>query len=409
MKQLDFKGYSSTEWQEFKRIHREKFWEELEQKQLRDVKIMIQDQIKVEFEMQIGASRYERTPFREDDRNGFRTRALEIKGGLITGLKIPRARELDIRFTVFDMWQRVQDKVLAAMMKAYILGKSSSCATEIIEGFGQSKFSRSYLQKLVRNFELRLKRFHSRKIKNYPYVFIDGMAVKVYDTYLKEKIVVFAMGLDNEQNKGILGWVVVDSEDMLAIRSLLIDLKYRGLVMPELFITDDSKGIISALKLEYPHTPRQLCAFHKVKNIQDHLIDISHRKDILREAYDIYDLSNTKSDALMRFHDFKLHWKEKEPEAIRLFSKNFEDTLRYFDFPEHMRITLRTNNPIEQFIGKLRSWTSKFNYFQGQINMELAIYTYILYKAGELVPEETYLETETESEVNYQIPTLLFA
>jgi transposase-like protein len=409
MKCLNFKGYSSTEWQEFKRIHREKFWEELEAKQLRDAKIMIQDQIKVEFEMQIGASRYERTPFREDDRNGFRARTLEIKGGLITGLKIPRARDLDIRFTVFDMWQRVQDKVLAAMMKAYILGKSSSSAVEIIEGFGQSKFSRGYLQKLVWNFELRLKRFHSRKIKNYPYVFIDGMAVKVYDTYLKEKIVVFAIGLDNESNKEVLGWVVVDSEDMLAIRSLLIDLKERGLIMPELFITDGSKGIISALKLEYPHTPRQLCAFHKVKNIQDDLIDISHRKDILREAYDIYELSNTKSDALIRFQDFRLRWKEKEPEAIRLFSKNFEDTLRYFDFPEHMRITLRTNNPIEQFIGKLRSWTSKFNYFQGQTNLELAIYTYILYKDGELVPEETYSETETESEVNYQIPTLLFA
>lgn len=409
MKELNFKGYSITEWREFKRIHKEKFWNELEAKQLRDAKRMIQHQINVEFDMQIGASRYQRTPFRQDDRNGTRLRSFEIRGGLITGLKIPRTRELDIRFTVFDLWQRVQDKVVAAMIKAYLLGKSSSCATEIIDAFGQSKFSRSYLQKLVRNFERRLKRYHQRKIKNWPYVFIDGMEVKVYDTYLKKQIVVFAMGLDNEGNYEVLGWVVVDSEDMLAVRSLLIDLKSRGLVMPELFITDDSKGIIAALKLEYPHAPRQLCCFHKVKNIQDHLIDLSNRKNILREAYDIYDLSNTKSEALIRFKDFKLHWKDKELEAVRLFAKGFENTLRYFEFPEHVRVSLRTTNPLEQFIGKIRDWTSKFNYFYGQTNLELAIYTYICYKDGELVPEEEYLEAASNCEENYQIPTLLFA
>jgi len=46
--------------------------------------------------------------------------------------------------------------------------------------------------------------------------------------------------------------VVTNSEDEASVRSLLIDLKNRGLETPDLFTSD---GIRAALKLEYPHTP----------------------------------------------------------------------------------------------------------------------------------------------------------
>ena len=403
MKQLSFKGNSTTEWQEFKKIHQEKFWEDLHARTLKDAKKMIQDQIYEEFEMQIGAGWHKRANTRKDKRNGYRRRNFEILGGYIQGLKIPRARKIDIRFTIFDKWQRVQPKVLEAMTRAYLLGKSSTTAQDIIEAFGQSRFSRSFLQRLVRNFETRLKRYRQRKItKHWPYVFIDGMVVKVFDTYLKEMVVVFAFGMDNNHNTELLGWVIADYEDEPSVRSLLIDLKQRGLDLPDLFISDDSKGIKAALRLEYPHTPWQLCSFHKVKNIQDNLADIKIRKYILREAGDIYQLSKNKTEAIKRFKTFRRNWHKKEPEAVRLFSKGFEHTLRYFDYPKDMWISIRTNNPIEQFIGKLRDWTIKFNYFQGKANFELTLFTYLCCKSKEVVPE-------LKNEANLQKDTFLVA
>jgi len=71
MKRLDFGSYSSTEWEEF--------------------------------ELQPGARRYKRTPDRRGERNGTRMRTYEIKAGRIADLVIPRARKLDIRFTVFEL------------------------------------------------------------------------------------------------------------------------------------------------------------------------------------------------------------------------------------------------------------------------------------------------------------------
>ena len=390
MNQLRFSNYTTTEWREFKRIHKEMFWTELDLKNKEDAKRMIQSQICEEFDMQIGASRYERAPGKRlDDRNGYRYRSYEIANGFICDLKIPRARKLDVRFTVFDMWERVQPKVMEAMLKATLLAKSSSCAQDIIESFGQSRFSKGFLQRLVKRYENNLKQYLRRRLtKHYAYVFIDGMAIKIYDAYLKEKVIIFAMGMDKNRNKEILGWIIADTESEQAVRSLLIDLKNRGLEEPVLFISDESKGIISALKLEYPHTKRQLCAFHKVHNIQSNLKDTQNRKDIMREAMDIYKLSDSRKEAVKRFKLFRSHWKNKEYEAVRLFSRNFEDTLTYFEFPKNDWVSIYTSNPIEQMIGKIRGWTNKFNYFRGHGNLELALYTYILHKNGDLVPSE---------------------
>ena len=125
MKQLDFGSYSSTEWKEYKRIYREMFWDELEQRSLREATRFLQEQINAEFDMQIGALWYERTARRRDERNGSRRRSYEMKGGHVAELRIPRSRALDIRFTVFERWERVQPRVVAAMLKAYLLSRSS--------------------------------------------------------------------------------------------------------------------------------------------------------------------------------------------------------------------------------------------------------------------------------------------
>jgi putative transposase len=409
MQELVFGNYSSTEWRELKRIHQAMFWEEVEAQALKEAKDLLQGQINHEFDLQVGASWYERTPHRRDERNGSRPRTYEIRAGVITDLRIPRARKLDIRFTVFDKWERVQPKVLGAILKAYLLGRSSSCAQQIVEAFGQSRFSRSFLQRLAHQFEARLKGFRERRLGNWRYVFIDGMAVKVWDTYLKDKMVIFAVGMDDEGNREVLGWVVSDSEDEVSVRGLLIDLKRRGLGGVELFISDESAGIVSALKLEYPHAAWQSCAFHKVSGIQRSLKDISVRKEMLREAGDIYELSQSRREAEKRFRRFCRKWRHREPRAVKLFARGFENTLRYFDFPRHMWVSLRTTNPLEQFIGKLRAWTARFNYFRGRANLNLAIFTYICHKNGELVPESLRPELGNPEGVITTKPTLFVA
>jgi transposase-like protein len=289
---------------------------------------------------------------------------------------------------------------------SFVIGNCPGALVEIAEAFGQSRFSRSFLRRLVSGFEERLHGYHRRSLQNWPYVFIDGMAVKVRDVRLRDKMVIFAIGMDDEHRWEVLGWVVADHEDECSVRGLLGDLKRRGLTDPKLFISDDAAGILSALRVEYPQAKWQSCAFHKISAIQRHLKKIAHRKEILRDAGDIYALSQTRTQAIRRFEAFRAKWRRREPEAVRLFARGFEDTLRYFDFPRHMWISLYTNNPMEQFIGKLRTWIARFKYFQGQTNLELSLYTYLCHKNGELVSDSIH---STTIEQGIQNPTLIVA
>ena len=61
-------------------------------------------------------------------------------------------------------------------------------------------------------------------------------------------------------------------------------------------------------------------------------------------------------------------------------------TLTYFDFPKDDWKSIYTSNAIEQHIGKLRGWMSRFSYFRGQTNLDLALYSYVHMKSNEELP-----------------------
>ena len=176
MEQLHFEEHLTKRWQESKREFRARFWEELQFEIKGQVKQMIEALIQAEFQGQLGASNYQRTRERKSKRNGSYLRSLETPLGNIEGIKIPRARSLDIRFNLFDRWQQVDTLVLESMLQAYLLGRSGSCAQKIIQSFGHRRFSQGFLQRLTHQFEDNLQTWLNRPITTaWPYLFLDGL------------------------------------------------------------------------------------------------------------------------------------------------------------------------------------------------------------------------------------------
>jgi transposase-like protein len=387
MKQLNFEANITSRWQESKHQFRDHFWNEIHDEILGQVKQMIQDLLQTEFNSIIGAHPYERTDTRKTKRNGSYTRSLETRYGRIQEIRIPRARKLDIRFSLFDRWQQVEDRVLNSMLEAYLLGRSASCAQKIIQSFGNSRFSKGFLQRLTHRFEDNLQAWLNRPITNpWPYLFIDGMIVDVKETYLQQWCVLWALGMDEKRDIEVLGFVVLKTESQEGCERLLRDLKGRGLKPPKLIISDDSKAIENAAAMVFPHTPQQGCVFHKVKAAGRHLKNLKNRKSFLRQARDIYAKAKTKRAAIQRLRNFKKRWKKKEFEAVRSLQTGFDRTLAYFDLPKDHWSWIRTNNPSERFIREVRRWTTRFGYFQGRGNLYTALFTFLCYQNPELVP-----------------------
>jgi len=387
MKQLNFDAHFRTRFQECKRQFQDRFWDEMHQQILRQVKQMIQGLIGAEFNAIIGAQPYERTQRRRTKRNGYYFRNLETRYGRIQDLKIPRARSLDVRFSLFDRWQQVESRVLNAMLQAYLLARSSRCAQQIIQSFDHSRFSRTFLQRLTHQFEEALQSWMNRPItKAWPYVFIDGMIVDVKELHLQKWCVLWAMGMDDQRNMEILGFLVLKTESQEGTERLLRDLLSRGLIPPRLIISDDSKAIEKGAAMVFPHTPQQGCIFHKVKATARYLRNLNNRKPFLRQAADIYLKAKNKRSLIKRLQNFKSRWKSKEPEAWRSLITGFERTITFLDFPKQHWSWIRTSNPMERFIEEVRDWTRRFGYFQGRGNLMTALFTCLCNKNPELVP-----------------------
>ena len=99
MKQLYCEGHFIDRWRECKQQFRSRFWEDLHQVVLKEVKGMMETMVGEEFTGLIGARPFERSRTRQSKRNGYYRRSLETRYGRITEIKIPRARDLDIRFS----------------------------------------------------------------------------------------------------------------------------------------------------------------------------------------------------------------------------------------------------------------------------------------------------------------------
>jgi transposase-like protein len=404
MIQLNFEENRSFRWQESKRQFRARFWEETQMQIRGEVKKIMEDMLEMEFSMILGAKRYERTASRKTKRNGFSLRCLETPVGRIEDLLIPRSRQnLDIRFSLFDRWQQVSENVVETMLKTYLLGRSSSCAQQIIQAFGHSRFSRSYLQRLTHSFEDRLQEWLQRPIlKRWPYLFIDGMVVDVKEVSLQQWCVLWALGMDENHHTEVLGFLVLRSESQEGCERLLRDLASRGLEAPKLIISDDSKAIEKAAAMVFPYTPQQGCIFHKVKACGRYLLNIKNRRLFLRDATDVYLKARGRVSLLQRLNYFKKKWYSKESRAVRCFLDGFERTMTFLRFPrEHWR-WIYTNNSMESLIDKIRDWTSRFGCFQGTANLRIALFTYLCHRNHELVPNESQI-------TDFQKDTLLVA
>ena len=398
MIQLNFEENRTFRWQESKRQFRARFWEEIQLQIRGQVKHMIQDLLQGEFNELIGAGPYERSGLRQGKRNGSYTRALETPLGRIEDIQIPRARSLDIRFSLFDRWQQVSEEVVEAMLQTYLLGRSSSCAQEIIQAFGHSRFSRGYLQRLTHQFEDRLQEWLHRPItKSWPYLFIDGMIVDVKEAYLEKWCVLWALGMDEHHHTEVLGFVVLKTESQEGCERLLQGLRRRGFKTPKLIVSDDSKSIENGAAMIFPHTPQQGCIFHKVKAAGRYLKNTKNRKTFSREAADVYLNAAGPQSLVNNLNAFKTKWRHKEPEAVRSFAQGFDRTMTYLRFPKDHWRWIYTNNSMESLIDKIRDWTLRFGYFQGRGNLYVALFTYLCYRNHELVPSEIPIPSQKDT------------
>ena len=161
------------------------------------VRVMTQALMELEVAQHLGAERYQRTPERQGERNGYRDRQWDTRVGTLE-LRVPRVRDGSFFPGLLEPRKRAERALVATVREAYVQGVSTRRVDDLVKALGLDGISKSQVSRLCEELDTEVERFRSRKLEGtYPYVWVDATFLKVrQDHRVVNMAVVIAVGLN---------------------------------------------------------------------------------------------------------------------------------------------------------------------------------------------------------------------
>ena len=192
---------------------------------------------------------------------------------------------------------------------------------------------------------------------NHPSVFLDGLWLKrSWGGEVRKVSLLVAIGVNDEGFREVLAVAEGAKEDKASWTAFLRHLKERGLKGVRLFVSDKCLGLVESLGEFYPEALWQRCAVHFYRNVWT-AVPTSKVKEVAAMLEAIH-AHEDRAAAREKAEQVVTKLKEmKLADAAALAVADIEETLYYYAFPrEHWR-SLRTNNPLERLLRKVRRRT----------------------------------------------------
>jgi putative transposase len=329
---------------------------------------LIQNVLVWEQEAHLGAAWNQRTEARQGYRNGYRSRRLVTPYGPLD-VKVPRCRDdgLDCSL-LFDRYQRRVADVDRILLHTYLRGVSTRGTAELAEQVFGGLLSHQTVSQLTRWLQDQLDLWRRKPIEPvYSVVYLDGMHVDVRGG---DRTVMLVAGQRENGSLEVLGFCVSTGEQC---RTLLQDLRNRGLEDVRLFVSDESGAIRSALEAVYPEVAWQHCTFHRLSALREKVGPTEYRDLLLAEAACIFRCPSQRAavDAAIAWAQ---RWHPVQPGAVQPFIEGLEDSLVFYNLPAEMWQRVRTNNPLERLIRTLRMRLDLMGCFYDEPAVERAVF-----------------------------------
>ena len=303
------------------------------------------------------ASRYQRSPDRQDTRAGSYKRKLLTKAGEVE-LQIPRLRTLPFETEIIKRYQTRQSSVEEALIEMYLAGVSVRRVEDITEALWGTKVSPSTVSDLNQKIYGKIEEWRMQPITGeHPYVFMDGVFLKrSWGGEVQNVSVLVAVGVNEEGFREILGVAEGSRENKEAWSNFLRYLKERGLKGVRLIISDKNLGLHDVIGDFFPEAKWQRCVVHWYRNVFTKC-PWKHAREVAAMLKAIH--SQEDKEAARE----KAALVEKKLRAMKLdqiaefVKKSVEETLSYMDFPYEHWSRLRTNNGLERIMKEIRRRT----------------------------------------------------
>ena len=213
------------------------------------------------------ATRYQRSPDRQDTRAGSYKRKLLTKAGEVV-LQIPRLRTLPFETQIIERYKTKQSSVEEALIEMYLAGVSVRRVEDITEALWGAKVSSSTVSELNQKIYGKIEEWRKQPINGeHPYVFVDGVYLKrSWGGEVQNVSVLVAVGVNEDGYREILGVAEGSREDKESWSNFLRYLKERGLKGVRLVVSDKCLGLYEIIGDFFPEAKWQRCIVHWYRN-----------------------------------------------------------------------------------------------------------------------------------------------
>ena len=303
------------------------------------------------------ASRYQRSPDRQDTRAGSYKRKLLTKAGEVE-LHVPRLRTLPFETQIIERYKTKQSSVEEALIEMYLAGVSVRRVEDITEALWGAKVSSSTVSELNQKIYGKIEEWRKQPITGeHPYVFVDGVYLKrSWGGEVQNVSVLVAVGVNDEGYREILGVAEGSREDKESWSNFLRYLKERGLKGVRLIVSDKCLGLYEIIGDFFPEAKWQRCIVHWYRNVFT-MCPWKHLREVVAMLKAIH-AQEDKAAARQKAALVAEKLRAMKLERIASFVEtSVEETLSYMDFPYEHWSRLRTNNGLERIMKEIRRRT----------------------------------------------------
>ncbi len=327
------------------------------------VRVMTQALMELEVAQHLGAERYQRSPERHGERNGYRDRNWDTRVGTLE-LRVPRVRDGSFFPSLLEPRKRAERALVATVREAYVQGVSTRRVDELVKALGLDGISKSQVSRLCEELDTEVERFRSRKLEGtYPYVWLDATFVKVRQEHrVVNMAVVIAVGLNAATGqREVLGVDIGPSEDGAFWMRFLRGLVARGLSGVQLVISDSHQGLKGAIAAVLQGASWQRCRTHFMRNALC-LVAKGTQQMVAATIRTVF----VQPDAVSAREQWRRvadQLRSRFPRVAQLLDDAEDEVLAYLAFPaEHWR-QIWSNNPQERLNKEVKRRTDVVGIF----------------------------------------------
>jgi transposase-like protein len=357
-------------------------------------RLLAQMAMELEVSQRIGAGKYERTPARTGQRNGYRSRPWDTRVGSLE-LQIPKLRQGTYFPSLLEPRRRAEQALLSVVQQAYIVGVSTRKVDALVQALGLDGIDKSLVSRTCQQLDELVHEFRNRPLEHsYPYMWLDALYLKVRQNHrIVSQACVVAIGVRETGEREVIGLALGAAESEPFWLEFLRRLVARGLHGVLLVTSDSHEGLKAAIARVLTGATWQRCRVHFMRNLLAHIP--SGEKTLVAALVRTIFVQPHRHAAGQQVAETLRLMRDRWPQAAAVLAEAEDDVLAYMSFPVEHWSRIYSTNPLERLNREIRRRTDVVGVFpDGDATLRL-VGMLLLEQSDEWAAERRYFSQES--------------